>query len=81
MKAITFYGIVAQVKNEIKPHLVSNNMVRIEDTLMALEKIGLLREKPPNQVHTDEEPCSYCGTYDELERHKLCSECVGALPR
>ena len=37
---------------------------------------------PPNiQMQSEEGPCSYCGTHDELETLNLCSECVEALPR
>ena len=42
---------------------------------------GVLKEPSNTQMQSEEGPCSYCGTHDELETLNLCSECVEALPR
>ncbi len=43
--------------------------------------IAIIKGPPNTQIQTEEGPCSYCGTHDELETYNLCAECVEALPR
>ena len=69
-------------KANIRESFSTPNTMRFKLILEGLELALVNAKRPSNtQMQSEEGPCSYCGTHDELETLNLCSECVGALPR